>query len=66
MMQRIIRMPERQDFQPTQSVGGLNEQIRRRAFEPYEARGREEGHDVEDWLRAESEMAQQQSKALAA
>jgi DUF2934 family protein len=31
----------------------LTEQIRRRA---YEARGRENGYDLEDWLRAESEI----------
>jgi len=66
MKQRIIRMSVRQDFQSTQSVGGLSEQVRRRAYELYEARGREDGHDEEDWLRAESEIAQQQSKALAA
>jgi hypothetical protein len=27
--------------------------IRQRAHELYEARGREEGHDLEDWLQAE-------------
>jgi len=59
-------MPVRQNIQPTQSGNGLDEQIRRRAYELYEARGREDGHDVEDWLHAESEIAQQQSKALAA
>ena len=31
----------------------LAEQIRRRAYDLYEARGREEGHETEDWLRAE-------------
>jgi len=30
--------------------------IRLRAFEIYEERGREEGHDVEDWIKAESEL----------
>ena len=66
MTQRIIRMPARQDFQSTQSVDGHSEQVRRRAYELYEARGREDGHDMDDWLRAEPEIAQQQSKALAA
>jgi len=66
MTQRIIRMPARREFQPVQPVDGLNEQVRRRAYELYEARGGEDGHDVDDWLRAESEIAQQQSKALAA
>jgi len=32
------------------------EQIRLRAFELYEARGREDGHEVEDWLQAKEEV----------
>lgn len=32
------------------------EKIRLRAYELYEQRGREEGHEVEDWLKAESEV----------
>jgi len=32
------------------------EQIARRAYELYEARGREDGHDLDDWLRAEAEI----------
>lgn len=35
----------------------LEEQIRCRAYELYENRGREDGHDVEDWLQAEAEVA---------
>ena len=34
----------------------LADQIRRRAYELYEERGREEGHELEDWLRAEEEV----------
>ena len=30
--------------------------IARRAYELFEARGREHGHDCEDWFRAESEL----------
>jgi hypothetical protein len=30
--------------------------IRKRAYEPYSARGGEAGHDLEDWLRAEKEI----------
>jgi len=30
--------------------------LRQRAHELYEARGREEGHDLEDWLQAEAEV----------
>ena len=32
------------------------DQIRTRAYELYEARGREDGHAQEDWLRAEAEI----------
>ena len=45
---------------PTAVTSGpqdLEHQIRLRAYELYEARGREDGHEVEDWLRAEEEIA---------
>jgi len=41
----------------SEALKNLEEQIRRRAYELYEARGREDGHDLEDWLRAEAEVA---------
>jgi hypothetical protein len=31
-------------------------EIARRAYQLYLARGREDGHDVEDWLQAEREL----------
>jgi Protein of unknown function (DUF2934) len=34
----------------------LEDQIRLRAYELYEERGREDGHDEEDWLRAKEEL----------
>jgi len=34
----------------------LEHQIRERAYELYEERGRENGHDEEDWLRAKEEL----------
>ena len=34
----------------------LEEKIRQRAHELYELRGREHGHDLDDWLEAESEL----------
>ncbi|MGB8887373.1 MAG: DUF2934 domain-containing protein [Candidatus Korobacteraceae bacterium] len=37
----------------------LNERIRQRAYELYEAREREDGHEFEDWLQAEGEVMQQ-------
>ena len=33
-----------------------NSEIARRAYDLYLARGREDGHDVEDWLQAEHEL----------
>jgi Protein of unknown function (DUF2934) len=42
------------------------EQIRCRAYELYEERGREDGHDVEDWLRAEAEIIGRTEEAVAA
>ena len=44
----------------------LDQQIRNRAFELYEARGREDGHDLDDWLRAEEEVTQQKTRSIAA
>jgi hypothetical protein len=34
----------------------VEEQVRLRAYQLYEERGRENGHEVEDWLRAEEEI----------
>jgi hypothetical protein len=44
----------------------VSEQICRRAYELYETRGREDGHDLEDWLRAEEEITGRAAKAVAA
>jgi hypothetical protein len=41
-------------------------QIRLRAYELYEARGREDGHELEDWLRAEEEITQKKVRTIAA
>ena len=43
----------------------IQEQIRRRAYELYYARGAGDGHDLDDWLLAESEVTQK-TKARAA
>jgi hypothetical protein len=36
----------------------LEERIRFRAYELYEQRGKEHGHDLEDWMQAQSEVVQ--------
>ncbi len=41
----------------------LERQIRQRAHELYEARGREDGHDLDDWLRAEEEITSKKIRA---
>jgi hypothetical protein len=43
----------------------LEDQIRRRAYELYEERGRENGHELEDWLRAEEEIREMQALSAA-
>jgi len=44
----------------------VEEQIRTRAYALYEARGREEGHDLENWLEAEAEITGTAIKTVAA
>ena len=44
----------------------LPEQIRIRAYELFEQRGRAEGHEMEDWLQAEDEVLRKTAKTSAA
>jgi hypothetical protein len=45
------------ELYPTNQIGEpYHEQIQLRAYELFEQRGREHGHDLDDWLRAESEV----------
>ena len=44
----------------------LEEQIRRRAYELYEQRGRVDGYALDDWLQAEAEVSDIRSKTTAA
>jgi hypothetical protein len=39
--------------------------VQRRAYELYEQRGREEGHDWDDWLQAEHELRGTEVQATA-
>jgi hypothetical protein len=43
----------------------LEEEIRGRAYALYEQRGREDGHDIDDWLRAEAELIAQAMRTAA-
>ena len=58
--------PQRTTNQTTESTNELQEQIRRRAHELYEQRGRNDGHELDDWLQAESEVTQQKAKGVGA
>jgi hypothetical protein len=44
----------------------LEERIRLRAYELYEARSREDGHDLDDWLQAEGELTEKKVRPIAA
>ena len=44
----------------------LDEEIRRRAYELYEERGRGDGHEIEDWLHAEAEINKMKEIPIAA
>jgi hypothetical protein len=46
--------------QPSLTENNLNQDdVARRAYELYQARGGEPGHDLEDWLHAEQEVNQE-------
>jgi Protein of unknown function (DUF2934) len=46
-----------------QASGTLTqEEIAQRAYALYEARGREDGHDLDDWHQAERELLEQRSR----
>jgi hypothetical protein len=44
----------------------LDQQIRLRAYQLYEARGREDGHELNDWLCAEEEFTWKKVRTIAA
>jgi hypothetical protein len=50
-------IPNQTPTKVTKSTPDLQEQIRRRAHQLYEQRGRDEGHELHDWLQAESELS---------
>ncbi len=47
---------------PSGSVQYSEEDVRRRAYELFEARGRGDGHDLDDWLRAEQEIRNRKTR----
>jgi hypothetical protein len=56
-----IRTPTQNDISSEQE-----QRIRLRAYEIFQQHGRQDGHDLDDWLQAEAELTQQQPKTAAA
>ncbi len=65
MAKQVTPLPETTQ-EITKSTGELQERIRLRAYELYEQRGGEHGHDIDDWLLAELELTQQKPEKVAA
>ena len=61
-----IDATKKQPTSVTSEPQELEHQIRLRAQELYEARGREDGHELDDWLRAEEEIREKKVIAAAA
>ena len=59
---RKAAAPKKAAPQPVPSIQELEERVRYRAYELYLERGREEGHEREDWMRAEAEVAAGQGR----
>jgi hypothetical protein len=51
--QAVPSVPIKTDLQKTEDGGELKNQIRARACQLYAQRGRDDGHDLDDWLQAE-------------
>ena len=64
MTMKKFASPEKTVF--TVAAQTTEERIRARAFELFEERGREEGHDWEDWFRAEEEITVRKTSSVAA
>ena len=58
--------PKKQPATVTSDPQELEHEIRVRAQELYEARGREDGHELDDWLRAEEEIREKKVRTAAA
>jgi DUF2934 family protein len=63
--------PDATKKQPTTGISELQEleleyQIRQRAYELYQECGSEDGHELDDWLRAEEEIRAKKVTAAAA
>jgi Protein of unknown function (DUF2934) len=58
--------PKKSPMAVTSEPQELEHAIRLRAQELYEERGRKDGHELDDWLRAEEEITQKKARTIAA
>ncbi len=63
---RMAETEEKSLASEISSSDDLEDRIRARAYELYEQRGKEDGHALEDWLRAEAELTSGKHAAAAA
>lgn len=54
----LFSKKEKSVMRDTNQVRPTEEEIRRRAYEIYEARGRQDGKEFDDWVTAEKELAE--------
>ena len=57
--------PKKSPATVTSEPHELEYEIRLRAQELYEERGREDGHELDDWLRAEQEITSKKTRTAA-
>lgn len=60
------RISPRAPQEPQETPAELEEQIRRRAYELYEHRGKVDGYALDDWVQAEAEVLRIKSEKTAA
>jgi hypothetical protein len=61
--QVVPSVPAKTDLQKKDGGSELQDHIRERAYQLYEQRGRDDGHNLDDWLQAEAELSQVQKAA---
>ena len=58
--------PNIESIFPNVDTAELQERIRTLAYQKYDQRGREDGHDIDDWLQAEAEVTSTKTRRVAA
>ncbi len=61
--QAVPSVPIKAGLQKTEGGGELQDQVRARAYQLYEQRGKDDGHSLDDWLQAEAESSQVEKAA---